>query len=109
MADRVALVTGGTRGLGFETARKLAASGFEVVLTGRKASDGEAAVAKIQARHPQAKVRSLVLDLASLDAVRAFAADFHRLELPLHLLVSNAGLMTTDPKLAFTKEGFELP
>ncbi len=108
MNKKTALVTGGTRGLGFETARKLAAAGHRVVLTARKAAEGEAAVALIVSKTPGADVRSLVLDLASFASIRAFAQAFHATGLPLHLLVNNAGLMTLDPKPTLTVDGFEL-
>lgn len=107
MSESVALVTGGNRGLGFETARKLAARGFHVILTARKEAEGEAAVASILAAHPSARAQSLVLDLASLASVRACADAFHALHLPLNLLVNNAGVMRTDTRPAFTEDGFE--
>ncbi len=108
MSEKIALVTGGNRGLGFETARKLAMRGFHVILTARKASEGQAAVAQILATVRGAQAQSLVLDLASFASIHACADAFHKLGLPLHLLVNNAGLLTTNPKPAFTQEGFEL-
>ncbi|HEY3451646.1 MAG TPA: SDR family NAD(P)-dependent oxidoreductase [Myxococcales bacterium] len=104
--EKVAIVTGGNRGLGNATVEKLARRGFHVVLTARK--DGEAVAASVRARVPDAQVQSLPLDLASFESIRAFAKAFHALGLPLHLLVNNAGLMNTDPKPAQTAEGFEL-
>ena len=107
MAEQVALVTGGTRGLGLATASALAAKGFRVVLTARKAADGEAAGARIRAATPNARVDHIILDLASFASIRAGAAAFHALGLPLPLLVANAGFMAYGPKPAFTAEGFE--
>ncbi len=107
MTDKVAIVTGGNRGLGLLTARKLAAKGYHVVLTARSASDGEKALEQIRAAVPGAKAECIPLDLASFASIRAFAEAFHKRDLPLHLLVNNAGLMTTNPKAAFTVEGWE--
>jgi NAD(P)-dependent dehydrogenase (short-subunit alcohol dehydrogenase family) len=106
--DKVALVTGGNRGLGLATSTKLARRGYQLVITARKSAEGEAAVAKILAAVPGANVRSLPLDLASFASIRAFADAFHALKLPLHLLVANAGLMNTNPKPEKTADGFEL-
>lgn len=103
--EKVAIVTGGNRGLGFATVVKLAQRGFRVILTARR--DGEAAVARVKAQVPEAKAQSLPLDLASFASIRAFVDAFHALGLPLHLLVNNAGLMAVDPKLHRTAEGFE--
>lgn len=107
MAEQVALVTGGNRGLGFETARKLAARGYRVVLTARKVDEGEQAVAKIRAAHSTAQVQALSLDLGSLASVRTCAAAFGALGLPLHVLVNNAGRMETSSTPSFTADGFE--
>jgi NAD(P)-dependent dehydrogenase (short-subunit alcohol dehydrogenase family) len=107
MSTKVALVTGGSRGLGFETARKLALAGYHVVLTARSREKADQAAAKIRALVPGAEVVGLPLDLASFASIHAFADAFHALGLPLHLLVDNAGFLGTEPKPSFTAEGFE--
>jgi NAD(P)-dependent dehydrogenase (short-subunit alcohol dehydrogenase family) len=101
---RRALVTGAASGLGFETARALAAQGFEVVLADRDAPGGVVAVARIRTDNPQARVEFRALDLANLDEVRRFAAHF---EGPLHVLVNNAGILPPLQR-AQTGDGHEL-
>lgn len=104
---RVAVVTGATGGLGYETALALAGANTRVFLTGRNAAKGWQAVSRICAIHPHADVRFEILDLASLASVQAFTskmlADGH----PLHLLVNNAGVMAL-PTREVTSEGFEM-
>jgi NAD(P)-dependent dehydrogenase (short-subunit alcohol dehydrogenase family) len=107
MDERVALITGGNRGLGLASASKLAAKGFHVVVTARKPADGEAAVRRIGAAVPGSDAQFLVLDLASFASIRGCADAFHELGLPLHLLVENAGFMSYADRPAFTVEGFE--
>jgi NAD(P)-dependent dehydrogenase (short-subunit alcohol dehydrogenase family) len=108
MTKQVALITGGNRGLGLATAKKLAARGYEVLITARKAEDGEAAASSIRTGVPGAEVRPMVLDLASLSSIRAFADAFHATGLPLHLLIANAGLTTSSLRgLTLTQDGFE--
>jgi NAD(P)-dependent dehydrogenase (short-subunit alcohol dehydrogenase family) len=104
---RLAVITGATGGLGYETALALAGAGGEVVLTGRNAAKGEAALQAIRAAHPEAKVRYIDLDLASLAGVAAFAERFSGEYGALDLLVNNAGVMTPPTRNA-TAEGFEL-
>jgi NAD(P)-dependent dehydrogenase (short-subunit alcohol dehydrogenase family) len=87
---RKALVTGAASGLGYEVAAALAAQGMEVILADRDAAGGAAAVARIRAAAPDARVEFRSLDLASLEEVRRFAAHFIG---PLHLLVNNAGIL----------------
>jgi len=104
---RLVVITGATNGLGYETALALAGAGAEVVLTGRNAAKGEAALAKIRVAHPRATIRYADLDLASLASVKAFADRFSGEHGALDLLVNNAGVMTPPARHA-TADGFEL-
>jgi NAD(P)-dependent dehydrogenase (short-subunit alcohol dehydrogenase family) len=106
-SGRVTVITGATGGLGFETALVLAAAGAEVVLTGRNAAKGSAALQRIHALHPTASIRYEHLDLASLASVAAFAELATREYGSLDLLVNNAGVMTP-PTRQTTADGFEL-
>ena len=90
------VVTGGSGGLGLETARALAASGAEIVLAVRNQAKGEAAAAGIDG---PVEVRHL--DVADLSSVRAFAADIGRVD----VLINNAGVLAVP--YALTVDGFE--
>ena len=103
---RLAVVTGANTGLGFETARVLAARGASVVLAVRDIDKGKDAAARIAATAPGANVTVQPLDLASLDSVRAAAAELRAGHPAIDLLINNAGVMFT-PKQA-TRDGFEL-
>jgi NAD(P)-dependent dehydrogenase (short-subunit alcohol dehydrogenase family) len=87
------IVTGGTSGLGAETARVLAAAGARVVVAGRSRGPAEL----------PAPVEFEELDLASLRSVGAFVRRWNR---PLHRLINNAGVMRTP--FGRTADGFEL-
>lgn len=104
---RIAVITGATGGLGYETSLGLARAGANVILTGRNASKGEVAMEQILRACPQASVRYMDLDLASLGSVREFAKRFASEYGVLDLLVNNAGVMTP-PKRYTTADGFEL-
>src|SRR6266436_3226871 len=103
---RLAVVTGANTGLGFETARVLAARGASVVLAVRDTGKGKAAAARIAGTAPGADVTVQPLDLASLDSVRAAAAELRARHPRIDLLINNAGVMLP-PKQA-TVDGFEL-
>jgi NAD(P)-dependent dehydrogenase (short-subunit alcohol dehydrogenase family) len=104
---KLAVVTGATGGLGYETALALAGAGAEVLVTGRNAEKGSAAITSIRRVAPSAKVRFEMLDLASLASVRAFAAKMVANGRPLDLLINNAGVMNL-PTRRLTEDGFEL-
>jgi NAD(P)-dependent dehydrogenase (short-subunit alcohol dehydrogenase family) len=106
-AGRLAVVTGSTGGLGYETALALANAGAEVVVTGRNDEKGADAVARLLAASPRAVVRYAHLDVASLGSVAAFAADLLAAGQSVDLLVNNAGIMSP-PTRHVTKDGFEL-
>ena len=78
---RLAVVTGANTGLGFETARVLAARGASVVLAVRDTEKGKRAAARIAGTAPGANVMVQPLDLTSLDSIRA-AADELRAKHP---------------------------
>jgi NAD(P)-dependent dehydrogenase (short-subunit alcohol dehydrogenase family) len=104
---RLAVITGATGGLGYETALALATAGAEVLVTGRNADKGRMAIERIQRAVPSAKVKFESLDLASLASIRAFAAAAMANGQPLDLLINNAGVMDL-PTRRLTEDGFEM-
>ncbi|KAM6958466.1 polyprenol dehydrogenase [Tautogolabrus adspersus] len=102
---RVAIVTGGTRGMGFETARHLARLGMHVFIVGNEREEGAAAVRTIHEEGGEGKAEYVYVDLTSLKSVRQFAQMFKDRGLPLHLLVNNAGTMLVPERQ--TEDGFE--
>jgi NAD(P)-dependent dehydrogenase (short-subunit alcohol dehydrogenase family) len=104
---RLAIVTGANSGIGYQTARYLARAGATVILACRSAAKGEAARTKIVAENSAAKVEVRVLDVADLDSVRRFAAEFLSEGKALDLLINNAGVMAI-PERRTTPQGFEM-
>ncbi|MGW4058143.1 SDR family NAD(P)-dependent oxidoreductase [Amycolatopsis sp. NPDC004747] len=100
---RVAVITGANTGLGFDTAKVLAERGATVVLAVRDVEKGKQAAARLGA---DADVTVQQLDLASLESVRAAAADLHATLPKIDLLINNAGVMY--PPRQTTRDGFEL-
>jgi 3-oxoacyl-[acyl-carrier protein] reductase len=83
---RTALVTGGSRGIGFGIAKLLAAEGCNLHIASRNAADVEAARAKIIAEHP-VKVTCHALDLSVPDSAIKLARDCGEID----ILINNAG------------------
>lgn len=103
---KTVLITGGNSGIGLATAKALAAQGFGVFIAARDMQKSELALQEIARAVPGARVEALRLDLADLDQVRAFAADFRARVPELDVLILNAGLFPTRRQL--TQQGFEM-
>ena len=104
LSGKRAVVTGGSSGIGIETARALAGAGAEVTLAVRNVDAGVATAADIGATTRDAALRVGELDLADPRSVARFAADWDG---PLDILVNNAGVMMI-PDLRLTPDGWEL-
>jgi NAD(P)-dependent dehydrogenase (short-subunit alcohol dehydrogenase family) len=105
LTSKETIVTGGYSGIGYETAKALAAAGARVVIAGRDAAKGAAAVARLQAATGNKKIVFRPLDLSSLESVTTWARKHVATGKPLHILVNNAGIMATP--LHRTADGFE--
>ena len=92
MGGKVALVTGGTSGIGKATAMAMAAMGADVVVVGRDRGRGERAAEEIRAQ-TGARVDLALADLSSQAEVRNLAEEFRRRYDSLDVLVNNAGLV----------------
>ncbi|XP_059241544.1 dehydrogenase/reductase SDR family member on chromosome X isoform X1 [Mustela nigripes] len=103
--DRVAVVTGGTDGIGYATARHLARLGMRVIIAGNNTGKAQEAVRQIQEETLNDKVEFLYCDLASLKSIRQFVQTFKKKKIPLHVLVNNAGVMMVPQRR--TRDGFE--
>lgn len=91
MRGRVALVTGGSAGIGLAVVRALAERGATVLLASRAGGTGAEVVEALRRRSGAPEHRFLPADLSSLAEVRALAAEVGRRAPRLHVLVNNAG------------------
>ena len=88
LTGKVAVVTGGSRGIGLMIARGLLQAGASVYISSRKREAGEAAVAELAAH---GRVVSVPADLAREEECTRLAAEIGRSEERIHVLVNNAG------------------
>lgn len=107
LTGRRAIVTGANSGTGYETARSLAAKGADVIVAARSHDRAMAAIADIEAKHPDARLRFEQLDLSRQASVTAFAERLLAEGRPIDILVNNAGVMAL-PARQETEDGFEM-
>jgi NAD(P)-dependent dehydrogenase (short-subunit alcohol dehydrogenase family) len=106
LTGKIALVTGGNSGLGYECVKVFASKGANLVLSCRDLEKGNAARESILQELPDAQVEVMGLDLANLSSIHQFAVDFTSHYDNLHILINNAGVMATPHRT--TVDGFEL-
>jgi NAD(P)-dependent dehydrogenase (short-subunit alcohol dehydrogenase family) len=104
LSGRVAVVTGGTRGIGLMIARGLLQAGARVYVSSRKKDAGDAAVAELAAF---GTVTSLPADLSREDECLRLAAEVAEREDELHLLVNNAGATWGEPLATFPASAWD--
>ena len=102
LEGKKAVITGGTRGIGYAIAERFIEEGAVVTVFGSRQETADAAVEKLLAAHPDAKVWGRTCDLTSLDAVteafKAAAEDMGGLD----TVVNNAGISQSTPLLDYT-------
>jgi NAD(P)-dependent dehydrogenase (short-subunit alcohol dehydrogenase family) len=101
---KVAVVTGGGRGIGAMIARGLLQAGATVYLSSRKKAELDAAVAELSAH---GSVQAIPADLGTIDGVQALAGDLAEREDAVHALFNNAGAAWGAPFGEFPESGFD--
>jgi NAD(P)-dependent dehydrogenase (short-subunit alcohol dehydrogenase family) len=107
LTGRIAVITGANSGIGFGLTRRFAQAGAEVLLAVRNRAKGAAAVDRLRAEIPGARLGLRDLDLSRLDSVAALGAELTAEGRPIDYLINNAGIMTP-PRRELTADGFEL-
>lgn len=107
LENKVAIITGGSRGIGFATAQAFLREGASVVVTASSQANADKACAKLKEQFPQSKIAGISPDLSSLASVEeAFAqvkADFGAID----ILVNNAGISNSNPLASYTEQTYD--
>ncbi|KAJ3122124.1 hypothetical protein HK098_003103 [Nowakowskiella sp. JEL0407] len=105
LTGKVAIVTGGNTGLGYETVKALASKNAKVYLAARIPEKADSAITSLKESIPDAKIEFLELNLADLKQVKSAAEKFKSSGERLDILVNNAGIMACPFELS--KDGIE--
>ena len=107
LKDKVAIITGGSRGIGFATADKFLQEGATVIITASSQDSADKAVSLLKEKYPESIVAGISPDLSSLDSVReAFRSATEKYGC-VDILVNNAGVTESTPFTEYTEETFD--
>ena len=107
LKDKVAIIAGGSRGIGFATAERFLQEGAKVILTASSPATAEKAVTKLKEQYPNAEVLGISPNLASLEAVQEAFREVNDRYGRIDILVNNAGMSESTPFLNYTEETFD--
>lgn len=107
LQNKVAIITGGSRGIGFATADRFLQEGATVILTASTQESADKAVAKLREKYPQAIVAGISPDLSSLESVRESFREATGKYGCVDILVNNAGVSESTPFMNYTEETFD--
>jgi NAD(P)-dependent dehydrogenase (short-subunit alcohol dehydrogenase family) len=112
MSNKVAIITGANKGIGFETARQLGQQGITVLVGARDAKRGEAAAEKL--REEKIDAHAIAIDVSDESSIKRAAQAVERDYGRLDILVNNAGVMldekdktASEQSLAIWRKTFE--
>ncbi len=105
--NKVAVITGGSRGIGFATADAFLREGAKVIITASSPATAEKAVQQLKEKHPQGVIAGISPDLTSLQAVQNAFDDVIAQYGSIDILVNNAGISESTPLTKYTEETFD--
>ncbi len=107
LKDKVAIITGGSRGIGFATADKFLKEGAVVILAASTQASADKAVARLKENYPEATVAGISPDLSSLESVQAAFRGVVEQYGRIDILVNNAGISESTPFTEYTEEIYD--
>ena len=105
--NKVVIITGGSRGIGYATAEKFLNEGATVVITASSPENARKAADKLRAAYPGAKAEGIAPDLSSLEATRKAFAEVIEKFGKIDILINNAGISESTPFEQYTEELFD--
>ena len=107
LKNKVAIVTGGSRGIGYATVEAFLREGATVILTASSEASAEKAVAALKEKYPEVVIEGISPDLTSLASVQEAFGEVLKKHGRIDILVNNAGVSERTPLEAYTEELFD--
>lgn len=107
LKNKVAVITGGSRGIGFATAQKFIKEGATVIITASTEESVQRGVRKLREEFPEATVEGISPNLTQLDAVKEAFGKLIQKFGRIDILVNNAGISESTPLESYSEELFD--
>ena len=107
LKDKVAVITGGSRGIGFATADAFLREGATVIIAASSKASADKAVAALKEKYPGRKVAGIAPDLSKLEEVRSIFKTVSATYGCIDILVNNAGVSESTPFMDYTEDTFD--
>lgn len=106
LENKVAIITGGSRGIGYATVEAFLQEGAKVVLCASRQETADQAVAKLKETYADAVVEGIFPNLSEYTAVKAAFDEVAEKYGKIDILVNNAGMSESTPFTEYTEELF---
>jgi len=106
LKDKIAIITGGSRGIGFATAVKFLKEGATVIIAANSEGSAQKAVSKLKEMYPASTIDGISPNLSSLDSVKQAYKDIASKYGRIDIVVNNAGVSESTPFSDYTEETF---
>lgn len=107
LRNKVAVITGGSRGIGFATAQKFIREGATVIITASTQESAQRGAEKLREEFPQATVEGISPNLSELASVREAFGEVLKKYGRIDILVNNAGISESTPIERYTEELYD--
>lgn len=107
LENKVAIVTGGTRGIGFAIVKKFLENGASVILCGSRKETADKAVTELREQNPDWTVEGIYPNLSDYDEIKAAFDNVAKKYGKIDILVNNAGISASEPFSSYTPEMFK--
>ena len=107
LKDKLAIITGGSRGIGYATAEAFLKEGAKVIITASTKENADKAVAKLKESYPESIVKGIAPNLSDYNDVKTQFDEVVNKYGVIDILVNNAGISESTPFVNYTEETFD--
>ena len=107
LKDKVAIITGGSRGIGYATADAFLREGATVIISASSKASADKAVASLREKYPSSRIGGISPDLSKLEDVRSIFRAVTGTYGCVDILVNNAGVSESTPFTEYTEKDFD--